>query len=92
MTVAYLLSRRSAAKTEAEAPVGTGPFTFVEWMPDDHVTLVANENYWDGSYKGKPMVDTVTFRPIPEAATRAAELEPCIKTITPKSSSGINTT
>jgi peptide/nickel transport system substrate-binding protein len=59
----------------AEAPVGTGPFMFVEWMPDDHVTLVANENYWEGSYKGKPMVDTVIFRPIPEAATRAAELE-----------------
>ena len=59
----------------AAAPVGTGPFSFVEWMPDDHITLVANENYWEGSYKGKPMVDTVTFRPIPEAATRAAELE-----------------
>ena len=59
----------------AEAPVGTGPFSFVEWMPDDHITLVANENYWEGSYKGKPMVDTVVFRPIPEAATRAAELE-----------------
>ncbi|NIV28901.1 MAG: hypothetical protein GWN58_05130 [Anaerolineae bacterium] len=59
----------------AEAPVGTGPFSFVEWMPDDHVTLAANENYWEGSYKGKPMVDTVIFRPIPEAATRAAELE-----------------
>jgi peptide/nickel transport system substrate-binding protein len=59
----------------AAAPVGTGPFSFVEWLPDDHVTLAANENYWDGSYKGKPKVDTVTFRPIPEAATRAAELE-----------------
>jgi peptide/nickel transport system substrate-binding protein len=59
----------------AAAPVGTGPFSFIEWMPDDHVTLVANENYWEGSYKGQPMVDTVIFRPIPEAATRAAELE-----------------
>ena len=59
----------------AEAPVGTGPFTFVEWLPDDHVTLAANEGYWEGSYKGMPAVDTVLFRPIPEAATRAAELE-----------------
>ena len=59
----------------AAAPVGTGPFTFVEWVPDDHVTLIASENYWDGSYKGKPMVDTLIFRPIPEEATRAAELE-----------------
>ena len=59
----------------AKAPIGTGPFSFVEWISDDHVTLAANENYWDGSYKGKPLVDTVVFRPIPEAATRAAELE-----------------
>jgi peptide/nickel transport system substrate-binding protein len=59
----------------AAAPVGTGPFKFVEWMPDDHVTLTANENYWDGSYKGQPQVETVIFRPIPEAATRLAELQ-----------------
>jgi len=59
----------------ASAPVGTGPFKFVEWMPDDHVTLAANENYWEGSYKGQAQVDTVVFRPIPEAGTRAAELE-----------------
>jgi peptide/nickel transport system substrate-binding protein len=59
----------------AGAPVGTGPFRFVEWVPDDHVTLVANEDYWDGGYKGRPQVETVTFRPIPEAATRLAELQ-----------------
>jgi peptide/nickel transport system substrate-binding protein len=59
----------------AQAPVGTGPFSFVEWMPDDHVTLVANEDYWEGSYKGMPQVDTVIFRPITEPATRMAELQ-----------------
>jgi peptide/nickel transport system substrate-binding protein len=59
----------------AKAPVGTGPFKFVEWVPDDHVTLAANENYWEGSYKGKAEVDTVTFRPIPETATRLGELQ-----------------
>jgi peptide/nickel transport system substrate-binding protein len=59
----------------AAAPVGTGPFKFVEWMPDDHITLVANEDYWEGSYKGKAEVDRVIFRPIPESATRLAELQ-----------------
>jgi peptide/nickel transport system substrate-binding protein len=44
-------------------------------VPDDHVTLAAFKGYWEGSYKGRPKVDTVVFRPIPEAATRAAELE-----------------
>jgi peptide/nickel transport system substrate-binding protein len=59
----------------ARAPVGTGPFGFVEWVPDDHVTLVANQDYWEGGYKGKPQVERVVFRPIPEAATRMAELQ-----------------
>jgi peptide/nickel transport system substrate-binding protein len=59
----------------AQAPVGTGPFRFVEWVPDDHVTLEANKDYWEGGYKGLPEVDTVTFRPIPETATRMAELQ-----------------
>lgn len=59
----------------ARAPVGTGPFRFVEWVPDSHITLAANENYWEGSYKGKPQVAKVVFRPLPEIATRLAELQ-----------------
>jgi peptide/nickel transport system substrate-binding protein len=59
----------------ARKPIGTGPFKFVEWIKDDHITLDANANYWNGSFKGKPLVQTVVFRPIPEAATRIANLE-----------------
>ncbi|MBI1802186.1 MAG: hypothetical protein HYR71_11230 [Chloroflexi bacterium] len=58
-----------------KAPVGTGPFKFVEWVKDDHATVEANPNYWVGSFKGKPLVKTVIFRPIPEASTRIAELK-----------------
>ena len=55
-------------------PVGTGPYKFVEWVKDDHLTMEANESYWTGSYKGKPAVKTLVFRPIINAATRVAEL------------------
>ncbi len=58
----------------ADHPVGTGPFEFVEWVPDNRAILNANEDYWKGSYKGHPQVGTVVFRPIPESSTRAAEL------------------
>ena len=55
-------------------PIGTGPFMFVDWAKDDHLTMEANPNYWDGSYKGKPQVKTLTLRPVIDAATRVADL------------------
>lgn len=55
----------------ASSPVGTGPFTFVEWVTDERLVLEANPDYWGGS----PGVKTVIFRPIPESATRIAALE-----------------
>lgn len=52
-------------------PIGTGPYKFVEWVKDDHITLVANEDYWGG----KPEVETVVFRPIPETSARVSALK-----------------
>jgi len=52
-------------------PVGTGPFKFVEWLPDDKIVLVKNKNYFLGS----PNIDKVIFRPIPKPEVMAAEIE-----------------
>jgi peptide/nickel transport system substrate-binding protein len=57
----------------AQAPIGTGPFVFEERVKDDHTTVTRNPSYWD-SPRGRPLVDTVVFRPIPDAATRLNEL------------------
>jgi len=51
-------------------PVGSGPFQFVDWVPNDHVTLARNPRYW-GRRAG---VARVIFRPVPEASTAAADL------------------
>jgi peptide/nickel transport system substrate-binding protein len=51
-------------------PVGTGPFQFVEWVKDDHITLAANEAYWQGA----PAIKSLTFQAIPEVSTRVANL------------------
>jgi peptide/nickel transport system substrate-binding protein len=52
-------------------PVGTGPFTFVSYVPDTEVVLKANEDY----YRGRAQLDTIVFRVIPDASTRRLELE-----------------
>jgi peptide/nickel transport system substrate-binding protein len=54
----------------AQKPVGTGPFKFVEFRKDDRVVLEANPDY----FQGKPDIDQIVIRAIPEPSTRVAEL------------------
>lgn len=51
-------------------PMGTGPFRLRKWVKGERVVLEANRDYWGG----KPEVDELNFRIIPEASTRLAEL------------------
>lgn len=51
-------------------PMGTGPYRLVEWIKEDHITLAAFENY----YQGPARIKKVTFRPITNPATRTAAL------------------
>lgn len=53
-------------------PVGTGPFKMTRYEKDVETVLEKNENYWK---EGLPKLDKVTFRIIPEASTRLAELQ-----------------
>jgi len=52
-------------------PIGTGPFKFAEWVRNDRLVLEAYEGYWAGA----PLIKTLVIRPIPEDATRIAELQ-----------------
>ena len=52
-------------------PVGTGPFKFVRWDRKDKIVLTANDDYWGG----RPMLDRVIFRSIPDNSVRLIELQ-----------------
>jgi peptide/nickel transport system substrate-binding protein len=51
-------------------PVGTGPYKFGQWVRDEKLVVVRNDDYW----KGKAELKTVTFRFIPEFSARLAAL------------------
>ena len=58
----------------AANPVGTGPYRFDGWERGGQIALRANEDYFAASPKGRPIADAVTYRFVPEASTRVADL------------------
>jgi peptide/nickel transport system substrate-binding protein len=58
------------ASDNAANPVGTGPFTFAEWVKGDRVDLVRNTEYWGEAVK----LDKVTFKFISDPTAAFAAL------------------
>jgi peptide/nickel transport system substrate-binding protein len=52
--------------------IGTGPFQFVEWVTNDHLTMRRFEGYWDA---GKPYLDEVVLKPVPDETVRLTALQ-----------------
>jgi peptide/nickel transport system substrate-binding protein len=52
------------------APVGNGPFRFVQRQRGSHIVLERNPDYWD---KGRPLIDKLIFRIVPASAAAALE-------------------
>jgi peptide/nickel transport system substrate-binding protein len=48
-------------------PIGTGPFKFVEFKPNQSITLVRNTDYWK---PGRPYLDGIEYRVIKDVSTR----------------------
>lgn len=54
-------------------PVGSGPYSFVEWTSGDKAVLKKNPAYFDKAGMGQ--AERIVFRVIPEAASRTIALE-----------------
>jgi peptide/nickel transport system substrate-binding protein len=75
--VAYIASptwMAAADKDEAlkAKPVGTGPFVFEDYKPNEFFKAKKNPNYWNKPY---PYLDEIEFRPIPDALNRRDALK-----------------
>ncbi len=55
-----------------QAPIGTGPFMWESWKKGQSITLVKNPYYWQA---GKPSLDKVEWRVVPDANTRKLQLQ-----------------
>ena len=55
-----------------KAPIGSGPFKFVEWKPGDYIMLEKNKDFF---IKGKPHVDRVIIKIIPDMNNRVMAVE-----------------
>ncbi|MCC7104043.1 MAG: hypothetical protein IT307_02790 [Chloroflexi bacterium] len=69
--VAQQYAKEKGFAVMAQSPIGTGPYRVTEYVRDERVVLEPNPSYWGQ----KPTLTRVTFRPIPEPASRVAALK-----------------
>ncbi|HMN79849.1 MAG TPA: ABC transporter substrate-binding protein [Burkholderiaceae bacterium] len=69
----HIYAGTDIAKNPANVkPIGCGPYKFKEWVRGSHIHLVRNEQYFK---PGKPYLDAIIYRVIPDGASRALSLE-----------------
>ena len=67
---------KEAVAQLAQRPVGTGPFTFVEYVPQTRMVLRKNPNFWGRDAQGRqlPYLDGITYSYLPDATARVTAL------------------
>jgi peptide/nickel transport system substrate-binding protein len=58
--------------TGTSNPIGTGPFIFSQWIPNNHFTATRNPHYWR---TGLPYLNSITFKPIIEPTAMVEALQ-----------------
>lgn len=58
--------------TLSQEPIGSGPFRFVEWLPNDRVVLEKNPDY---DVPGVPKLDQIVIKILPDYAVALTNLE-----------------
>ncbi|MCM1046360.1 MAG: ABC transporter substrate-binding protein [Candidatus Gastranaerophilales bacterium] len=61
-----------SGEDEAADPIGTGPFTFVSYTPQEGIVLAKNPDYWQA---GLPYLDQVEFKIVTSADTALLEMQ-----------------
>lgn len=68
----HLLEGQDVTKSPLQrSPIGTGPFIFKSWQQGEKIELKSNDEY----FEGRPYLNGVVFRVIPDMATMFLELK-----------------
>ena len=54
------------AGRDAAHPIGTGPFKFVEFKPNEYIKVEKNPDHWK---KGRPYLDGIEYVIVPNCST-----------------------
>ncbi|CAN0498971.1 unnamed protein product, partial [Phaeothamnion confervicola] len=60
-------SAPAATGSDPAQVIGSGPFRFVEWVPNDHATMERWPDYWVPDLI--PAIDRATYRVVPDQST-----------------------
>lgn len=61
-----------SGEDEQASPIGTGPFSFVSYKPQEGIVVAKNADYWQ---EGLPYLDEVNFKIVNSADTALMELK-----------------
>lgn len=61
-----------ASGKQGKGFVGTGPFVWKDWTPNDHLTLGRNPDYWQ---PGLPYLDQIVLRAVPDVQTQLINIQ-----------------
>jgi dipeptide transport system substrate-binding protein len=68
---ADFLMKKGTPEQFDQIPVGTGPFSFVNYQKDAVIRFKANPDYWGG----KPKIDDLVYAITPDASARYAKMQ-----------------
>ena len=63
LMTAVSIVKKDSGEANRDKPIGTGPFMFESWSPNEETVYVRNDSYYDPS---RPLLDSIVFRPVPD--------------------------
>jgi peptide/nickel transport system substrate-binding protein len=71
LMTAVSIVKKDSGEANRDQPIGTGPFKFKSWSPNEETVYVRNDSYYDPS---RPLLDSIVFRPIPDPQVAVTNL------------------